>query len=135
MNLAFQRRTDLAFSVMRRLADSPSTVPGRRLADETGTTTSFLPQVVAPLVRAGWVDSDRGPGGGYRLTASAADVTVLDVIEAVQGPADDGRCALRDAPCPGDRACPVHEAWSTARRFITTELSRVRVLEIEGAPS
>ncbi len=135
MNIAFQRRTDLALSVLRELGASGSTVPGDRLAAAIGTTTSYLPQVVAPLVRARWITSDRGPGGGYRLTDLASDVTVLEVIEATEGPADDGRCALRDAPCPGNHECPVHAVWTAARGFITTELNRVRVLDSEGAPS
>lgn len=132
MNISFQRRTDLALGVLRALATAPEVVSGSDLADEVGTTVSYLPQVMAPLIKAGWVTSDRGPGGGYKLTVAAADVRLLDVIEATEGPAADGRCVLRDAPCPGDQQCPVHVVWAEARRVLTEGFAAIAVIETTG---
>ncbi|MGA7271240.1 MAG: Rrf2 family transcriptional regulator [Acidimicrobiia bacterium] len=132
MNISFQRRTDLALGVLRALAAAPEVVAGADLADEVGTTVSYLPQVMAPLIKAGWVASDRGPGGGYRLTGAASDVRLLDVIEATEGPAADGRCVLRDAPCPGDEQCAVHVVWTEARRVLTEGFSAIAVIETTG---
>lgn len=132
MNISFQRRTDLALGVLRALALAPEVVSGSDLADEVGTTVTYLPQVMAPLIRAGWVTSDRGPGGGYRLTPAARDVRLLEVIEVTEGPAADGRCVLRDAPCPGDEACPVHVVWTEARRVLTEGFSAIPVIERTG---
>jgi Rrf2 family protein len=134
MNISFQRRTDLALAVLRTLAHAPEVMSGGELAAEVGTTVTYLPQVMAPLVKAGWVVSDRGPGGGYRLTDAARDVRLLDVIEATEGPAADGRCVLRDAPCPGDEACPVHVVWTEARRVLTEGFSAIPVIEGTGDP-
>lgn len=106
------------------------------LASETGTTSSFIPQVVAPLVEAGWVTSYRGPGGGYRIAGSAFDVRLLEVVEAVEGPSSDGRCALRDAPCPGEESCPIHDIWTEARRVLVDGFDQVLVLpNMQGAQS
>lgn len=93
------------------------------LAEALGTTTGFVPQVVGPLVKAGWVRSDPGPQGGYRLTVSPADLSVLAVIEAVDGPTDDGRCVVDERPCSAVRPCALHHAWSTARQALLASLS------------
>jgi DNA-binding IscR family transcriptional regulator len=62
------RRTDLALLALRQLSLQDEPLGGGALAEAIGTTVSFLPQVMAPLIKGGWVASDRGPGGGYRLT-------------------------------------------------------------------
>lgn len=135
MNITFSRRTDLALTVLRVLYDDGERVAGSRLARRAGTTASYLPQVVAPLVRAGWVVSDRGPGGGYRLTAAARRASVLDVVDATEGPSGDGRCVLRDAPCPGDEACPVHAVWRDVREMLERGLEEIPAVDPNGVTS
>lgn len=85
------------------------------LAEELETTVGFVPQVIGPLVKAGWVRSDPGPTGGYVARVGLADLTVLDVIEAVDGPTASGRCVVEDKPCGGGRPCALHDAWAHAR--------------------
>lgn len=122
----FQRRTDLALSVLRRLGEAKDRrLTGTALASEVGTTASFLPQIMSPLIRAGWVVSERGPGGGYILTDDSDSISLLDVIEATEGPTVDGRCALRDAPCPGDAPCQVHEVAVAAREMLRDGFSQI----------
>lgn len=138
MNFGFQRRTDLALGVLRALAEAEGTrLSGPVLADRVETTISYLPQVIAPLVHAGWVASDRGPGGGYRLTDSAENLRLLEVIEATEGPADQGRCGLRDALCPGDQPCPIHSVWSEARQVLIDGFAAVSAMptQLKGARS
>ena len=115
MNVRFARRTDLALAALQVLAKAGGRVTRSDLAEETGTTPSFLPQVMAPMVQAGWVKSERGPGGGYQLT-DAAEARLLEVVEATEGPTSDGRCVMRDGPCPGEVTCPIHAIWVEARR-------------------
>lgn len=135
MIFKLQRRTDLALMALRRLAESDEKrLAGVDLARALGTTASFLPQVISPLVRAGWVVSERGPGGGYSLTGLAETASLLDVIEVTEGPTTDGRCALRDAPCPGDHACPVHAVASEARAVLADGFREIpAVPKREGA--
>ncbi len=90
-----------------------------------GTTPGFLSQVVAPLSAQGWVRSEPGPTGGYRATVSLDDLSVLDVVEAVEGPTDTGRCVLEDRPCGGGGTCALHVAWSRARAQLIEELGKM----------
>ncbi len=121
-----QRRTDLALSALHRLSEAEGRrLTGHALARNVGTTASFLPQIMSPLIRAGWVVSERGPGGGYTLTGDSDSISLLDVIEATEGPTVDSRCALRDAPCPGDVPCQVHHVTVAAREVLRTGFSEI----------
>lgn len=123
MDLRFSRRTHLALKALQELHGAADQLSGRGLAELIETTLPFLPQVVGPLVKAGWVESQPGPGGGYRLAVSLADVSLLEVIETVEGPTETGVCVLREGPCPGTESCPVHEAWLIARTELQQQLS------------
>lgn len=125
MNLSFQRKTDLAVQALRALAASGGRVSGGDLASTIGTTTSFLPQVLAPLIARGWIGSERGPGGGYLLAEGSAGISLFDVIEATEGPGEDGRCVLSDGPCPGSTNCAAHAVWTAGRDLLIDGFRRV----------
>lgn len=135
MRLEITRRADLATRALLALRD------GRRckasdLADRVGTTPGFLAHAVSPLVTRGWVRSDPGPKGGYSATEAFERVTVLDVIEAVEGPTDTGRCVLEDRACTGSGPCALHAPWSRARGQLLAELAQTRVATLaDPAPS
>lgn len=105
---------------------------GRRtsaeIAEAIGSTTKFVPHVMSPLVAAGWVDSTRGPHGGYSINDAAAQASVLAVIEAVEGPTVSGKCVLAGTPCPALERCSLHDAWSSARNALVEELNAIPVL-------
>ena len=118
MKFVLHRGTDLALLAMHRLSHEGRAVSGSELADRIGTSIGFLPQIMAPLIKAGWVASDRGPGGGYRLTDEASKAHLLDVIRATEGSDEDNRCVMREGPCPGDPSCPIHPVWMKARQVL-----------------
>lgn len=132
MNLTFQRRTALALAALRRLSNVGVRVPGPELARSISTTRSFLPQVMAPLIRSGWVSSERGPGGGYQLSGEASRLTVLDVIEAMEPPSQHARCALGDGSCPVEYICAVDLVWRQARDVLVDGLGRLPAVPERG---
>lgn len=127
MEIALQRKTDLAMRALEALAERGSRVRGAELAQDVGATPQFLLHVMHPLTKAGWVDSARGPSGGYALQVEPTTVSVLDVIEAVEGPVATDTCVLRRGPCPGAERCALHEPWSRARTALMSELARTPV--------
>jgi Rrf2 family protein len=136
MRLEVTRKSDLAVRALRALADAGGRMKATELADAIDSTPGFVSQVVNPLVRARWVRSDPGPSGGYSLAASLADVSVLAVIEAVEGPTDTGRCVLVDRPCHETGSCALHVPWLRARAQLLRELAETSVEEAalaEGA--
>ncbi len=131
MRLELTRKTDLAVKALCALDGSERT-KGSALADSIGATPGFLAQVVMPLVDLGWVGSVPGPAGGYQLAVSLSDITILEVIEAVEGPTFDGRCVLDSGPCPYTEICALHEPWQRARSALVAELAAATVASVAG---
>jgi len=122
VKFTLQRKTDLAIRTLNVLAESGTRWRASELAEAIDSTPEFIPQVLAPLVRAGWVESRRGPNGGYRLQSEPTAISVRDVIEAVEGPIDTAGCVLRGVPCGTEGNCALHDAWSRAMDALLTEL-------------
>ena len=126
MRLEMSKRTDLALRALTYLW-SHGEGTGRELADEIGTTLNYLPQILKPLIVGGWVTSTPGRKGGYRLSGDLSDVSVMEVIEAVEGRPDLNRCVLRGAPCPAIEPCALHDSWVRARGALLAELGATSV--------
>lgn len=132
MDLTFQRRTDLALAAIRTLYEEPGPATGADVATKIGTTTSFLPHVMGPLVGAGLLTSMRGPGGGYRLTQAGLEASVLDVVQLFEATAA-GQCVLSDGPCPGTQSCVVHAVWAEARQALVVGLGSIPAVTPKGS--
>lgn len=128
MRLELTRKTDLALRAIRALHEEGGRLPGRRLAQKIETTTPFVAQVVTPLVNAGWLDSRPGPTGGYALAVEPHSITILDVVEAIEGPIDTGHCVLVGGPCGFD-ACSLHEAWGGALNALRKSFADLPVVD------
>ncbi len=133
MRLELMRKTELALLAMETLAELDARTSGERLAEGIGTTREFLPQVMAPLVKRNWVKSTRGPSGGYELAVGLREVTVLDLIETVEGATDRGQCVLSGSACDADEPCALHDAWSRARDALLAELGSISLADAAAA--
>lgn len=129
MKLELMPRTDLTLRTIAALTDGERW-RAAELAEHVGTTAAYLAHIVGPLTKAGWVHSAPGPTGGHRLVADLEAVSLLDVIEAVEGPTDDGRCVMASQPCPAPEPCAVHETWVRARSALTEELASTSLRSI-----
>lgn len=127
MRLEIMRRTDLALRAVRELESTDDRLTAAALAGRLGSTRQFIPQVMNPLVRSGWVSSEPGPRGGYRLVESLAERTMLEFIELIEGRVENERCVLRAGPCDGAELCALHEAWMTARTALVERLGAMPV--------
>jgi Rrf2 family protein len=123
MRLEITRRADLATRAMLELSATDRRLKSRELAERLDTSAGFLAQAMTPLVDRGWVHSEPGPAGGYLAATDPGDVSVLDVIEAVEGPTETTRCVLEDRACASGGNCALHTPWSRARSQLLAELS------------
>jgi len=123
MRLELTRSTDLAIKALTEVAGRDEPVKLADLAALVGTTPAFLAKIARPLVARGWLESTPGPRGGY-TPGHLAEATVLDVIEAVEGPTETGKCVLRGGPCGGDDTCSLHDPWTEARTALIKALAR-----------
>lgn len=96
----------------------------REIAEATHVPSPFLARILARLVRAGIVKATAGQDGGYELLRAPEDLSLFEVIEAVED-VTPRECVLRSELCfgSGDRVCAVHDAWSNAREALHRELA------------
>jgi Rrf2 family protein len=128
VRLEMTKKSDLALKSLRCIGDAEGDlVAGKWLADKLDITTHYLPQVISPLVKAGWIASTPGPRGGYRLLVSLEEISVLDVIETIEGRIEDQGCVQRGIPCPEFDLCALHVPWQKARDAMLDELANASV--------
>lgn len=136
MRLELTKKTDLAFQALDFMISSGrGRITGSLLAEALGITPQYLPHVMAPLTRAGWVASTSGPKGGYSIDTDLADVSLLDLIEAVEGAFDDSRCLHLGPKHTGDHLCALHEPWVRARTALLLVLSSSNLADLIVSPS
>jgi Rrf2 family iron-sulfur cluster assembly transcriptional regulator len=99
------------------------------ISDRQGISLSYLEQLFANLRRQGLVSSSRGPGGGYRLSRSADEVTVLDVISAVDEKVDTTRCEGK-GNCSNGEQCLSHEIWHSLSEQIRMYLGGITLGQV-----
>lgn len=129
MKLVPTRRTDYGLQAMIFLAAAASGEPGAtrfvraaEIAEGMDLPVNFLRQVLGELARARLVRSAPSSTGGYALARPAAEISVLEIVEALEGSLRDGECAVRGGPCHWERVCPLHPVWSAAREALASAL-------------
>lgn len=131
MRLELTKKTDLAFQALSAIAEADGErVNGSDLAAELDISTQYLPHVVAPLTKAGWVSSVSGPRGGYTVTRSLDNISLLDLIEAVEGPVDESRCLHLGPVHTASQVCALHGPWTKARQALLDELSTTQLSDM-----
>ncbi len=75
----------------------------------------FLRKLFKPLVQQGIINSTRGVSGGVRLAREPKEITVLEVVEALEGPLALNECLLEDASCEFLSECGMHDVWEEAQ--------------------
>ena len=102
----------------------PVTLSG--ISERQKISLSYLEQLFGKLRRRALVESVRGPGGGYHLAREAADISVADIIKAVEEPLDSTQCSGRE-DCLGDRKCMTHELWEELNQTVFGFLDGVKL--------
>jgi Rrf2 family protein len=133
MRLDLNKRTDLALRAMQELCVKNERVAGPALAEALSTTRQYLPQIMNPLVKARWVRSTPGPHGGYELLKTLENISLLELIEVMEGPTLNNVCVLNGSPCPQDEECALHGAWQQTRETLMRELDTLSLADAWGA--
>jgi len=110
--------------------DRPVTLAG--ISERQEISLSYLEQLFSRLRRSGLVKSVRGPGGGYRIAQNLTDITVSDIIKAVDELIDATQCG-GEANCHDDRQCMTHELWVSLNVKILDYLSGVSLAQLVAA--
>ncbi len=138
--MRLSKKTEYALRALFAIARGPS-VPGQangswrieQLSRQENIPIKFLEQILLSLRNAGLLASKRGVGGGYRMTRPAAEISVGEVIRALDGPFTPLPCASPQArrercSCPDERTCPLRVLMTEVQSRMETLLDR-RTLE------
>jgi len=124
MRLDLTKRSDYAIRAMLALTMAPDgLLSSRKIAEEMKIPPRFLPQIMGDLTRAGLVDAHPGRSGGYKLAHDPADVTLLRVIEAIEGDPHRQICVMRGTTCGQDGECGVHDVFYAAEGALIEKLA------------
>lgn len=92
-------------------ADSDRAYTAREICQAAGIPESYTRKTFQALVRGGFLNSLKGPGGGYRLVNRPEEISVLSVIEAVEGKENFAGCVMGLGSCNNINPCPLHFTW------------------------
>ncbi len=137
MRLELTKRGDYAVRAMLALTRGVGNglISARRISDAMDIPVRFLPQVLADLQRAGLIEAAPGRTGGYRLTRDPASVSLLDVIEAVEGDSRRQSCVLRGGPCGADGFCDVHGVFFRGQEALRGTFAGASLADLARRPS
>ncbi|GAB7563403.1 Fe-S cluster assembly transcriptional regulator IscR [Methylobacillus methanolivorans] len=107
--------------------EKPVTLAG--ISERQGISLSYLEQLFSRLRRNGLVKSVRGPGGGYRLAKNHHDISVSDIITAVDELIDATQCGGKEN-CHEGKPCMTHDLWSSLNAKILDYLSGVALADL-----
>lgn len=133
MQVVLGKRGDYAIrAVLDVAAHEGERRKAREIAERMSIPKKYLSRILADLVRGGVLRATAGPDGGYELTRPARDVTMLQVIEAVEGETETRDCLLRGVPCQSGGICAVHQAWVGAENAMLERLRDTTFGDLDG---
>jgi len=133
MDLTLSSRGDYAVRAAIALAgawDSGAYRKAREISDEMALPRSYVPELVGLLADAGLAASRAGPTGGYRLARDPAEISLLEVIEAAEGPLISRNCPIRGGPCRWENVCALHPTWEAASEAVRATLGATTLADV-----
>lgn len=95
-----------------------------------GVPRQYLEQLLGNLRRAGLVSTVRGAQGGYQLAQTPEEITILDIVDAMEGPIELSECTSAEHVCDKSCNCPVRWVWQQVTDSINGELSKIRLSDM-----
>mgnify|MGYP001770061672 CR=1 FL=1 len=92
----------------------------------------FLAKIFQQFGKLGLVRSFRGSGGGFQLARPPGEITLLEIVEAVEGPVMPNRCVLSGGACSREKGCTVHPVWKKVQKSVVEILGGVTLEELSG---
>ena len=102
----------------------------RDIAKELSLPASFLSKILQSLSRYGFLNSVKGPRGGFSLSERGAAATIQQLVEVVDGPMDFDMCIAGFSPCTSENACPLHDQWKRVREDIRDVVGKKSITKL-----
>ena len=99
-----------------------------------GVPKQYLEQILGNLRRAGLLSTVRGAQGGYQMAYPPEEITLRDIIDAVEGPIELSECASSEPSCQRSGSCPVRWVWQRVTDSINHELEKIKLSDMLKQP-
>ena len=134
MQLSLGRKGDYSVRAVLELTrhHGERRVKAREIAEAMDIPERYVPQILANLVRRGLLAAVAGPDGGYVLARPPQEISLLEVVEAAEGPLRGQECILRGGRCEWENVCPMHIPWSRAQDALMEQLQGTTFAELSG---
>jgi FeS assembly SUF system regulator len=133
--LRVTRLTDYATVVLTVLAaDAGAVLSAAGLAERAGLEAPTVAKVLKPLAQAGLVQPFRGANGGYRLARPAAEISLVEIVEAMEGPLAMTECSVHDGHCGIAHSCGARANWRRINDVVADALRRVSLADMTRPP-
>ncbi|MDP6037582.1 MAG: Rrf2 family transcriptional regulator [Candidatus Latescibacteria bacterium] len=115
--MLFSRACEYGLRAMLYLAQHEGEPPVRirKVAEDLKVPLAFLAKIVHTLSRNNLIQSQKGPGGGVSIAHSSKNITMLQIVEVIDGLDFFDACVLGIPHCDDDFPCPLHEQWGSIR--------------------
>jgi Rrf2 family protein len=125
------RETDYAVRTILYLAKERNrTASVTEVAQAMHIPKSFLAKILQRLVKSNILTSTRGVNGGFQLAKKTSDISLLSIMEAIQGPAGINLCAVDSRKCKWSADCSVHPVWVDIRKEVERRLRKQTIAEL-----
>ncbi len=118
------RQADYALRAMLYLArlEPNQRAATSQIAEKKEIPPSFLAKIISQLSIAGLINTSRGARGGVSLARKPEDISLLDVVEAIDGPIMLNECTHDSDACSFGDSCPIHEVWCETQEELVRRL-------------
>jgi Rrf2 family iron-sulfur cluster assembly transcriptional regulator len=132
-----RRKTDYSLRALLAILQAGRPLRVEELAEREEAPAPFLYKALADLAEAGILEGQRGPRGGYTLARPAGGISVLEVVEALQGPLRMSECLGGKRTCTREETCVQRVAWQKAQQGLVATLGGITLehLAAQCAPT
>ena len=126
------RQADYAVRAVLHLARKGNTerAATSSVAKEQNIPPSFLAKIISQLSIAGLLHTSRGARGGVTLARDPQDITLLEVVEAIDGPIQLNECVGNEGACTFNDSCPIRPVWCTAQEELVNRLKSTNFADL-----
>ncbi|MDX1638621.1 MAG: Rrf2 family transcriptional regulator [Balneolaceae bacterium] len=110
--------------------DDGEYVPIREMSEKLDISFHFLTKILQELSAADLMESYKGPNGGIRLAKPGTEISLMEIVTAIDGPEMFTECALGLPGCGVEKPCPLHDTWSKTRDSISKMLNETTLTKL-----
>jgi Rrf2 family transcriptional regulator, iron-sulfur cluster assembly transcription factor len=133
--MIYSRSTEYAIRAFVNLAQVPEGKYAmvKHIAEQEGIPAHFLAKILQQLARKGLLRSSKGPTGGFSLRTAPKEISLIQLVEALDGLTDYQKCVSGLSECTDDAPCGMHDSWKALRSRIMEYLEKTTIADLAAA--